>query len=225
MDTLLHMLARLPSASALREPLRHVLGSPAKVAALRALAAAGEPITQRDVARRAGVLHRSIQLALNDLVHLGVITRQVGGRDYLVRINRAHRLSASITALFTAEAGHFLELRQKLAAVANGIPRRSRPMSVALFGSVARAVDTPSSDCDLLIIAGATSGLDICLNAFIAAADDIRETIGSRIAPIGYLRAEASRSWKSRRAPFDTIRRDALTVYGIPLAEALGDTR
>src|SRR3990172_2055699 len=68
-----------PSGSATREPLAFALGTPAKVSALRALAGAGEPLSQRDVARRAGVQHRSARLALDELVLLGIVFRPGGG--------------------------------------------------------------------------------------------------------------------------------------------------
>src|SRR3990172_3371598 len=112
-----------PSGSATREPLAFALGTPAKVSALRALAGAGEPLSQRDIARRAGVQHRSARLALDELVLLGIVSRHAGGRDYLVRLNHAHRLAPALRELFSAEAGHFLDLPRPPAP---GPPPRAR---------------------------------------------------------------------------------------------------
>jgi predicted nucleotidyltransferase len=217
------MPRKRPQASAARQPLAFALGTPAKVATLRALAGAGEPITQRDAARRAGVQHRSVQLALDDLVQLAIVTRQAGGRDYLVRLNDAHRLVPVLRALFRAEADHFLELRRCLAQVASDVARRTGLVSVALFGSVARARDLPSSDCDVLIVARDDGGLTRAMEAFEVCAVVLRESHGCRLAPIGYVRTDAARRWRARAAPFNEISRDALIVFGPPLAEALRD--
>ncbi|HLA89086.1 MAG TPA: hypothetical protein VJL28_01490 [Gemmatimonadaceae bacterium] len=214
-----------PSGSATREPLAFALGTPAKVSALRALAGAGEPLSQRDIARRAGVQHRSARLALDELVLLGIVSRQVGGRDYLVRLNDAHRLAPALRELFSAEAGHFLDLRRHLAAVAAAGAGRARLVSVALFGSVARARDLPASDCDLLVVARDAPGLARALEDFRRVGAALRDSIGCRLSPVGYTRADAARRWRVRSAPFSDIRRDALVVYGPPLEEEFRDAR
>lgn len=218
------MARKRPGASAVREPLSYALGSPAKVAALRALAGAGAPVTQREVARRAGVQHRSIRLALDDLVAMNVVARVEGGRDYLVRLNDAHRLTGAMRGLFAAETEHFLELRRHLAKAAHAVARRARLVNVAVFGSVARAQDTPQSDVDVLIIARDHAGLDTALAEFGAVTAVIWESVGCRVRPVGYTAADAARRWRARTGPFSGIARDALVVFGAPLKETLGGT-
>lgn len=210
------------TSSAVREPLAWALGAPARVAALRVLAGAGEPLTQREVARRAGVQHRSIQLALDDLVALGVSARQAGGRDYLVTLNTRHRLAPAIQTLFAAEATHFLDLRRRLTGVAEASAPRSGLLAVALFGSMARARDVPGSDCDILLVARSVAGAGVAIDDFSAAAGAIQQTVGCRIAPVAYGRADAGRRWRARTPPFGDIRRDAIVVFGPPLEQVLG---
>lgn len=217
------MPRKRPTASALREPLAYALGTPAKVATLRALAGAGGPITQRDVARRAGVQHRSIQLALDDLVRLAIVTRVEGGRDYLVRFNCDHRLAPALLALFTGEAGHFLALRSHLSDITDKIGRRTRLVSVVLFGSVARSADGLDSDCDLLVVARDAAGLGAALSAFESATEEIRLTYGCRLAPVGYVAKDAQRRWRDRTLPFADVRRDGFVLFGPSLGEGFGD--
>ena len=211
-----------PSTSVLREPLAQALGTPAKVAALRVLAGAGEPITQREVARRAGVQTRAVQRALADLVPLGIVARQQGGRDYLVRLNDDHRLAASLRALFTAEAEHFLDLRRALAKAASAIARRTGLINVVLFGSVARGSDGLASDCDILAVARDHRGLDDALAGLNPVARRVERSHGCRLRPIGYVLADAVRRWRAGAAPFADIRRDGIVVFGHPLEETLG---
>jgi predicted nucleotidyltransferase len=204
--------------SAIREPLSFALSSPGRVAALRTLAGITEGITQRDVSRRAGIQNRSAQVALDDLVRLGIVSRQIGGRDSLVSLNRAHRLHEALLALFARESDHFAELRRDLAEVTafRGV------LSVALFGSVARGVDGPASDCDLLIVARDEEAISSAIDHVGEQAERLRARYGCRVAPIGYEIGEARRRWKSQRAPFRDVRRDELFIRGLPLNEVLG---
>lgn len=210
-----------PPTSALREPLAYALGTPAKIATLRVLAGAGQPLTQREVARRAGVQHRAVQRALDELVPLGIVTRLEGGRDYLVRLSDDHRLSASFRALFASEAEHFLDLRRALAEAAQGMARRTGLVNLVLFGSVARARDGVESDCDLLVVARDQRGLDAALAGLASVAPRLESSHGCRVRPIGYTLEDAIGRWRSGEAPFPGIRRDGLVVFGRPLEDGL----
>lgn len=216
------MPRKRPRASVLREPLSYALGTLAKVGALRALAGSGESLTQRDVARRAGVQHRSIQLALDELVTLGVVARTKGGRDYLVRLNENHRLFPMLRALLAAEAEHFLELRTRLTETARGMARRTGLVNLVLFGSVARGEDRLESDCDVLLVTREKTGVGEALAELGAVADQLQRSHGCRIRPIAYAVRDATRRWRAREAPFADIRRDAVVLFGPPLAEGLG---
>lgn len=215
------MPRKRPRASVLREPLAYALGTPAKVAALRALAGAGEPLTQRDVARRAGVQHRSIQLALDDLVALGVVARTKGGRDYLVQLGDGHRLVPALRTLLAAEALHFLELRTQLAEAARSVARSAGLVSLVLFGSVARGEDHLESDCDVFLVTREAAGIGPALAALGAVAERLERSHGCRVRPVAYSLRDAARRWRSREAPFAAIARDAVVVFGPTLTEAL----
>lgn len=67
------------------------------------LTAAGAPMTERDAARRAGLDVRSAQLALDDLVPLGLVRLDEAGRAHLVRFNPAHHLAPAVDQLFRRE--------------------------------------------------------------------------------------------------------------------------
>jgi len=208
-------LREQPSAG--REPLSFVLGSPAKVAALRVLVGTGAPITQRDLARRAGIQHRSAQAALEVLVQMGIVTRQLGGRDHLVALNDAHQLAHAVSTLFGTESGYFTGL---LAALAELLPKRV-VLSAVLFGSTARGTDGPESDYDLLVIGRDAESLATVLDGVGEQGKSITRRFGRRVAPIGYPLNEAQRRRKARRAPFEDIGRDAVQVCGQPLAKVL----
>lgn len=109
--------------SVIREPLSFAMGTRGKVGCLRVLALIPGPSTQRELARRARFQHRTVKLALEDLVACGVVARIEGSRDFLVSLNHEHRLAPTLRELFRQEAEHFLELRPDLVR-ARGASRR-----------------------------------------------------------------------------------------------------
>lgn len=207
---------------ALREPLSLAMGSRAKVGTLRVLSLIHEPITQRDVARRAGFQHRSVQLAIEDLVAVNLVMRIEGGRDFLVALNRGHRLASSLQSLFVQEAEHFLEVRRAIAEAlgATGV----RDLCAVLFGSVARAEDRAESDLDLLIVVPAQGARERVLEALESLRAGLLLRFGVELRPIGYTYTEARRLWKQRRSPIREALRDGIALVGPPLREALDGT-
>jgi len=217
--------ARTPSPrrrrSAVRAPLDVLVGTQAKTALLRILTIRGAPTSQRELARRARIQVRSAQQALNDFVALGVVTRTVGGRDHLVALNPRHRLAPALSALFAAEAEQFLAVRQRLTAVATAGPERRRIVSLALFGSVARGDDGPTSDVDVVVIARDAAGRDGVADRLRAARDNLVETVGADVRVVAYTLSEARARWRRRVPLFVEIVRDGIPLVGPPLAEVL----
>ncbi|MGA2384123.1 MAG: nucleotidyltransferase domain-containing protein [Gemmatimonadales bacterium] len=207
-------------AGPLRAPLAYALGTPAKVAMLRLLAAGGEPISQREAARRARIQVRSAQRALDDLVALGLVSRLVGGRDHLVRVNRDHRLAGALVEVFQREADLFRLLREALHAVAAG--ERPRPLSVVLFGSAARGEDRLASDLDVLAVGRDADETAAVLDRLVAAGPRLRAAFGSELRPVAVTLHEVRRAW---RRPGSLVRRaaaEAVGVYGAALSELAG---
>jgi predicted nucleotidyltransferase len=220
MHTATHGRTTAPSGPA-RELLSHALGTRAKVACLRVLSLTTGHLTQRDVARRAGVQHRSSQLALDDLARLGLIRRIQGGRDFLVSLSTDHVLSAAVRALFRAESEFFLALRQDLVRALMDGPRRRRPASVVLFGSVARGDDAPGSDLDLLVLTPETDDVEPALTRLDSARGHMLQRYGYALRPIAYTVADARRRWRRREPPLPHIVQDHIVLGGPPLQELL----
>jgi predicted nucleotidyltransferase/predicted transcriptional regulator len=205
-----------PTGSAVREPLSYALGTRAKVACLRVLSLVDGPLTQREVARRAHLQHRSAQLALDELVALGVVSRVEGGRDFLVRLNSRHRLAASLAGAFHAEAAHFLELRRRLVELAAPSRRGSGITSLVLFGSAARGDDDPESDLDLLLVA---ADPEPALERVQAGVEEVVRVFGVRVKPIAYTTADARRLYRRRLPPLREIARDGVLLFGSPMRD------
>ena len=218
MTTLLRM-PNSPLPPPIHEPLGVVLGTRAKVNLLRVLTAESAPLSQRELARRAGVTLRSAQAALAELYAVGIVLRIEGGRDHLSHLNTRHVLATSLIGLFSAEAETARQLRQAIARAASG--DKDPPLGLYLFGSVARGEETLTSDVDILLIARDVAHREVLMDRTLSAVDPLRATYGASVAPIAYTVREARRGWNEHAAPWPELARDVVTIVGPPLGDLL----
>ena len=203
----------------LHEPLGVMLGTRAKVGILRVLTARGAPLSQRELARRAGLTLRSAQAALADLYAVGIAQRYVGGRDHLTTLNAQHAVAPTLTALFNAEAELARNTRHAIATSAAG--DKDPPLGLYLFGSVARAEETLVSDLDILLIARDAHHRERLLDRTLGDVGAIKTRYGVTVAPVAYTIREAKRGWGAGTAPWPELARDVVVVMGPPLGELL----
>jgi predicted nucleotidyltransferase len=213
-------MASLKTAPWIHQAVTAAFGTAAKVGVLRALAASGAPISQREAARRARLAHRSAQLAIDDLVAMGLVSRIEGGRDRLVSLNEAHMLASVLQDLFAAEAEFFAALRRELVAIGQQADARGLA-ALVLFGSVARAQERLDSDLDVLVVGRTQAAADRLLEAYIMGAGRVQERFGARLRPIAYSVQEARRRWHGREVPLPELAQDAVVLHGPPLGELL----
>jgi DNA-binding transcriptional ArsR family regulator len=86
-------------------PWDRILGVKSQVRALRVLERTREPMSVRELARRAQVQLRAMQLATDRLREAGVVESVGTGTRRQVRLRREHPLTAAVEALFAAERG------------------------------------------------------------------------------------------------------------------------
>lgn len=144
-------------------PLDDLLSSRAKVRLLRLFSTEPEPMSAREAARRVDMAKRSADLALRDLVQVGVIRRHGSGAQPTYVLNPHHALVRhAVRILFsggtdaTAQSGggeqgaiheFFDTLRDAVEE-----PNTQDVLWAALFGSTANGEDTLESDMDLAVI-------------------------------------------------------------------------
>ncbi|OGQ07505.1 MAG: hypothetical protein A3G32_01090 [Deltaproteobacteria bacterium RIFCSPLOWO2_12_FULL_40_28] len=102
--------------------------------------------------RTLGVLVKTSSFKINGvvrfLVALGVITQTVVGRAHLYRLNEHHILIQDvINYLIDYETNLLNKLGE---TIMDQLPRK--PLSIILYGSIARGDEAPLSDVDLLLI-------------------------------------------------------------------------
>jgi predicted nucleotidyltransferase len=151
-----------------------------------------------------------------------VIARMQGGRDYLVSLNREHRLASALVELFRGEAEHFLELRSSLVSSVEPGARGRGVLSVVVFGSAARSQDALGSDLDVLLLARDDKARRAALDSVEHSREALRARFGVSARPIAYAIPEARRLWRARRPPLTEAARDGIVLLGPPLEELLG---
>lgn len=116
-------------------------------AALQVLAASGDPLTGRQVARLAERSTPSnIRLALLRLAEVGLVTAVVRHDSVLYSANRDHLVWPAVEAALRARD----ELIERIRALATR--HASNGVTVILYGSVAHGESDDDSDVDLVVI-------------------------------------------------------------------------
>ena len=126
----------------LARPLDAVLGSASRLSAARALFAAPEGLSGRQVAVRAGINHQAAAQALKALEAAGVAVKRVSPRSTQWKLDRRRFLVDEVLlSLFEGETRHVSEV---VGAIKGRLERTAG--AVVIVGSAARgrlAVDSP----------------------------------------------------------------------------------
>jgi predicted nucleotidyltransferase len=150
------------------------------VAVLRALLDTTNGYTGNEVARLSGMHPRSALKALTSLEQLGMVNRQRGGRDHIFTLNRSHVLVSDVVE-------HIYSVEQEFAGrIINSLAGKLKHhvLSAVIFGSVAKQVETPSSDFDLCCIVKTESHKNPVRELLNGDAQKLYKTFGVKIAPL-----------------------------------------
>lgn len=202
-----------------RRPLDAVLGSRPKVALLRLLARAGGEHTGRFLARQVGFDAKTCHAALEDLVRQGIVERRGAGAAYLYRLNDRHALVAKLlTPLFEGEGklleDYAREFRRRL---------RGPVVSLILFGSVARAQESASSDVDILVIVSNPAAARRVEESADRAAADLASRYGNPLQVLVMDRDGFRRRARAGEPFVSEVLRTGRVLEGKSLAEVLKD--
>lgn len=145
---------------ALHDYLDEVLGSKATIRVLRTLVRyKGKVFTVRELARTAGLSHPQVSLVVKDLERKGMVRLQPVGRAYQVNLNpESYVLESIVEPMIKAEENTLDSLVSTIRPFFNDIG----VTSVAIFGSVAKGLETKASDVDLLVIADEWESANDC---------------------------------------------------------------
>lgn len=164
------------------------------VAVLRALLDTNTGFSGNEVARVAGMNPRSAFKALTSLEELGIVNRQIGGRDHIFSLNREHFLVQEVVLkIYQVENKFPTEIINALAAIL-----KKRVHSALLFGSTARKEEKPLSDLDLCCIVNSVMDRILVSDLLNSRASMLYKKYGIKLAPIYFLKSEFNRKKKSQ---------------------------
>ena len=131
-----------------------LLANPIKMALLRHLVSQQEGVSGRGFAALVGASHFTVLHVLRELVAQGIVVRSSAGRTHLYRLNRNHILLEKVLLpLFSLERDLYRTLGEDIMTSLD-----PQPLSVILYGSVARRAETTDSDVDILLLYSGGAG-------------------------------------------------------------------
>lgn len=204
----------------IHEPVTALLGTRAKVAALRVLWRSDAALPYREIVRRSGMAYRSIDLAVGELTSAGLLHELEGGRERRVQLNSGHRLAPAISALMQSEADYFAALRVELRTTAEAC-RRVGLLGAAIIGPVARREEVLGEPLDIAIFVNEAADASRCRAAFEAAADAIVARFGVQLKLVVYDLRSARTMWRTRTAAAERSVRESELLAGTSLASLL----
>jgi DNA-binding transcriptional ArsR family regulator len=213
-------MAKEPLVGWMHEPLAAVLGTRGKIAVLRILWRASNPLAYREVVRRSGMAYRSIDLALGELAVTGMVEQLEGGRERRVRLRTGHRLAAAISSLLQVDADFFASLRVELRAIA-AASQRDGLLAAAIVGAAARREETLGSDLEIVLIVRDPGAVSRCQERFAAGVDRVNARFGVTVKVITYDVATARAMWRTRTPAATRNVRESELLAGMTLEELL----
>lgn len=170
-----------------------LLGSPARAAVLvTMLRFAGEELTGREVARRAGVSPPRALEALRVLEGEHLCFQRRVGRASLWRLDTRHFLAKRLAALADLDAAPLAELIKMVRGCLGGVDE------AYLFGSMAQGREEPTSDIDLLLVFRDDRAKRRWIRRLAGLQDAVLAAFGNHLQAITYTRRAVTRGGPRR---------------------------
>ncbi len=197
---------------ALHDYASQILGSRFTIKVLKTLLRyRGKVFTIRELARVSGVSHPQVSKIVKELETAGVVKLKPIGKAYQIILNEeSYVLKSVIEPLFRAEH----ETVNHLISIIRPFFENRKIASAAIFGSVARGEDRPTSDVDLLVVTG---DKDIANECVARASTVTLSTFGTALSPFIMDKQEFVR--RRNENLVKSILESYLIVYGKDLRE------
>jgi hypothetical protein len=163
----------------------------------------------------------SIDLALNDLLEIGLVEEVAGGRERRVFLRTSHRLAPTLMQLLQADGDFYAAFRAELRAAFRHSDLTT-VVSAALVGGVARREERIGDRIDLVVIGSDRTGLELLRPRLEQSASSMCNTFGVALHVIAYDVETARAMWRTRTPAAERNVEGAELIAGAPLAEILG---
>ena len=203
------------------QPLNQVFDHEVKVRVLRFLCRRGGQWNGRRLAAELRINPTTMHKALRELRHATVLDFQKVGNNFVYSLADDHYLVQAIFRPAFQQEAQALAHAAKLLWQALGPALRSRVVSAALYGSVARRQERPTSDLDVLFLVSSPTAKRHVQRALHQRWETATRRFGNTLAP--YVNTVQEAQQKSRRGVglFRDILRAHQVLWGKPLEEVL----
>ena len=198
--------------------IENLFGDRAKIRVYRVLTRHSEGMTGRAIACLIDVSPFKINQVLRELVEEGIVEAASVGKANLYRLNRRHVLTRDLVGFLVAYEDGFLkkfgeEIMQRL---------DPKPLSVILYGSIARGEEGPKSDLDLCLVYADDDPLP---GPLTEAGSPLSEWVGRTYGnPVSVIRSLLS-DFKQRAQTRDPLMRNVIkegrVIAGLSITEIL----
>jgi hypothetical protein len=181
--------------------------------ALQVLAGTQSGLTLAQISRmsRRGS-RQGLALALERLVHHGLVLAEPAGRSQLFRLNRDHVLADAVVSAAHARLALVERLADGCAALDPALVHAS------VFGSFARAEGHPDSDIDLLVVAPDRAvGDDAWRRQLDDLASDVHRWTGNRLESVCLTPADLHEAMSRGEPIARSWLADSVTILGPPI--------
>ena len=205
----------------LHQPLDDVLGSESKIRVLRFFCRKGGEWNGRRVAAELAMNPVTTHKALRELHQATILDFRKVGSNFIYSLRDNHYLVRKLLRpLFQHEAGAQERLVQLLR---QGFDARlwSEVVTVAIYGSVARRQERPTSDIDLLVLVKSEEAKRDVRQALDRLWEAVTNEFGNALAPYVNTVREARQKHQRRLSVMRNILHQHQVVWGKPLEEVL----
>ena len=205
----------------LTHPLDTLCDSAIKVRILRFLCRKGGEWNGRRVAAEVGLNVATTHRVLRQLREATVLDFRQVGNNFVYSLRDDHELvKHCLRPLFVQET----QIAERLVALlreALGGRLRSRIVSAALYGSIARGEERPTSDIDLLVLVASEEGKADARKVLDHIGDTVLRAFGNPLAPYLNTVREAQRKARQGLPLFQEILKSHQLLMGQPLEDVL----
>lgn len=197
--------------------ISELLGGRVQITVLKLLFFHEEGLTGRGLANLVGCSTFKMQKVLEILVSQGLVTKSVVGRAHTYRTNGEHILMQKvIRPLIDFEKSLFSDLGKLIMKFLD-----IKPLSIILYGSVARGDELPNSDLDLFLI----YGNEVTQHSIRHIGDTLMEVIPRKYGNPVSIRRSCVSDFQNRANKKDplirNIIREGRVIAGLSLSELL----
>lgn len=192
--------------------LEELIGTKSDIKLLRTLLRyPAKEFNENELARVSGVGQKTVNRAMPKYVSHGIVSVRTIGKANVYTLNSRHHVTEQLKSLFRAEEGAKQELKRLLARAFQG---DKNVISLAIFGSVVKGKEKPTSDIDVFILARDKESAETKLRG---AEEIVMRRFGNVIS--GYVLTPREFEEKRRTSTIKEIMANGELLVGKPLGD------